>query len=360
MAKILLRDCGRLSQISGYSTAIRATAYYLDKQGHDVYFNAANPRDLKGNPAIENKYKETLLRLAKKVFEPSDDTWNITMAPPYSFRRLQGLNIGLTMTERPTTASYWDKFDWVGLCNSMDFIFTPSEWNKKVFEDDGIENVHVLEWGVSSDLFVPPKMRDNKGDFKFLTMIDSFSPSSRDEWEILIQTYNRVFHNVKDVSFTIINRRHNADLEEKYSQPHYSLPSPRIYAVSGDLQAEELMQEYYWTHDCFVKYSREGWGLPVLEAMACGMQVIHNGNTGQTQYLTGKNALVFNGGKFGPEGGSLVDGDIQKLEKWMMGAYQGEHREVCESARATAERLDWSNFANNLVKSIEKITAQKT
>jgi glycosyltransferase involved in cell wall biosynthesis len=181
-----------------------------------------------------------------------------------------------------------------------------------------------------------------------LTIIDAFSKSSRDEWGQILQSYKRVFNNTKDVELTVINRRCDVASHKRYSHD-----MPKINVVDGDMKAEELMRDYYWTHDCMIKYSREGWGLPVLEAMACGMLVIHNGSTGQQQYLTGKNSLAFSGGKFSENGQSLFDGDVEKMEKWMLHAYQGKGTDCKEAGRKTAERLNWSNFTRSIIQDIE-------
>jgi glycosyltransferase involved in cell wall biosynthesis len=55
------------------------------------------------------------------------------------------------------------------------------------------------------------------------------------------------------------------------------------------MSAERLV-ELYQTSDCFVLPTHgEGWGMPILEAMACGVPAIATDWSGQTTFLTPAN-----------------------------------------------------------------------
>lgn len=102
-------------------------------------------------------------------------------------------NVGLTMTERESLGYYSQSFNWVDLCNKMDMILTPSEWNKKVFEDHGIKNVVVTPLGVDHDFFAPRPVA-------FLSVMTGFGRrGSRANWADIVECFTEEFHGQGDV-----------------------------------------------------------------------------------------------------------------------------------------------------------------
>jgi glycosyltransferase involved in cell wall biosynthesis len=59
---------------------------------------------------------------------------------------------------------------------------------------------------------------------------------------------------------------------------------PRVEVIVSD-DSPEMVRERYWSHDCFLWPSKgEGCGLPPLEAMATGMDVVTADNSGMADY----------------------------------------------------------------------------
>src|SRR2546423_7475422 len=127
--------------------------------GEEVHFPRCG-KALSSARHLPEAWKRQLLTINRRSFEDDRETIYLQPASPDSFQPRPGrFNVGLTMTERESLAGYSKQFDWVGLCNSMDLIVTPTAWNKEVFEQNGIKRVAVVPLGIEADFWRPMPFR---------------------------------------------------------------------------------------------------------------------------------------------------------------------------------------------------------
>ncbi len=162
---------------------------------------------------------------------------------------------------------------------AVDRLWVPSRWAKKVLVENGISarKVSVVPGGVDPDVFnsnfEPHPDYYNEDKFTFL---------SAGKWEKrkghreLVEVFSRTFEGRRDVELLLCaENMFRPDLEvenllEKMNLPQY----PEIKAV-GPLETSAGMASLYRSADIFVLLTRaEGWGLPVIEALACGTPAI--------------------------------------------------------------------------------------
>jgi len=213
--------------------------------------------------------------------DPEDYDVALWIRPPHYVKDAkfnnQRKNVFFTMHETETFEGW--KSDWAELLNKCTAIITPTEWNKTVFEKNGVTvPIHVIPLGVNSKDFSGYKTYP----FSIITLHDALgSNSSREDWKATIAAYFDAFYNnhYQEVSMTI--KSYNIKKEEYMN--HINLLKagkdnekfPTIDVLDIDLEPIDL-NRLYSKHWLFIKNAnREGWSLPLLEAMSCGLVVAH-------------------------------------------------------------------------------------
>lgn len=176
-----------------------------------------------------------------------------------------------------------------------DEIWTPSSWGKDLLIRHGIaaDKLQIVPEGVDVDLFQPaaqPRRAVADRPFRFLCV---------GKWEVrkgirdLIQAYCTAFHPAEAVELVL--HCHN---------PYR--PAWDIAAIVGGLPlpphapihvsppvSDGALVELYNACDAFVLPTRaEGWGLPICEAMACGLPAIVTGYGSSLDFANADNAYL--------------------------------------------------------------------
>jgi glycosyltransferase involved in cell wall biosynthesis len=135
----------------------------------------------------------------------------------------------------------------------------------------------------------------------------------------------------------------NKDLVKKYSK---TIGLNFSYTVFSNIDDEKLSR-LYSSSDAFLYTSyAEGFGLPPLEAMACGTPVVMTDNRGSRDYaVNGFNALI------------SQPGDVKSLTDNLLKVLQDDRlrERLIENGLETAKKFTWTKTVENFEKALKEI-----
>jgi glycosyltransferase involved in cell wall biosynthesis len=267
--------------------------------------------------------------------------------------------------------------EWVQQINDcVDEVWAPSTFVRTLYIQSGVdpERVHVVPNGVNSDFFRPgarPYPIPLKKRFSFLFVGGTILRKGVD---ILLQAYREGFTSRDDVLLVIKDMGTRSiyegqGLSERIRLFQKDRGAPAVYYTDEDFSDREMVALYN-TCDCLVHpYRGEGFGLPVLEAMSCGLPVVVTGGGATDDFVDDEVGyrIPSSRQKFGSReiSGVKTVGDLWMLEP-DTGALMLTMRRVVENrdeARQKGERArqtvvtnwSWRNSAERALKRINAL-----
>jgi GT2 family glycosyltransferase len=211
------------------------------------------------------------------------DVAQIAFCQADAFGRVRGgqPRIGWTMLEVDGLPA-----SWVEGCNSMDEVWVPASFNIDSFRSSGVRApVKVMPLAVDIDYF-NPSIEGFRPSSHF-TFLSVFEWGERKAPEVLLQTFASEFKPSEDVLLllSVFNRDPHVDVEAEVARMDLPPSAPIVLMVNPEFAGYQ-MGALYRSADCFVLPTRgEGWGMPVLEAMSCGLPAIATSWGGVADFL---------------------------------------------------------------------------
>jgi GT2 family glycosyltransferase/glycosyltransferase involved in cell wall biosynthesis len=267
---------------NGYAISSRELVLELDRQGvkvnYQYLYGPGTPFGLP-EPDQSDSYMINVIRGRRvnpagvQVFYGQGDSFKMDY---------RSYKIGYTMLEVDGLPR-----EWVRRANMMDEVWTPSSFNADTFRASGVERpIYVMPLGVNPAYFNPHLKRyPVNGVFTFLS---AFEWGERKAPELLLRAFNDEFSS--DEQAVLVCKAYNQDamvnIPREVGQLGLREEGGRVVFSINEMIPAHQLGALYRSADCFVLPSRgEGWGLPLLEAMACGLPVIATAYGAQTDFI---------------------------------------------------------------------------
>jgi glycosyltransferase involved in cell wall biosynthesis len=172
--------------------------------------------------------------------------------------------------------------EWVQQVNDLaDEVWAPSSFVRDLYIGSGVDRnrVHVIPNGVDTTLFAPntsPLPIRSRKKFRFLFVGGTIARKGID---LLLEAYLQSFSADDDVTLIVKdmgagNIYQGQGVGDRIRQIQQDPRTPEIVYLDQDLNARDIAALYTACHCLVHPYRGEGFALPVLEAMSCGLPVI--------------------------------------------------------------------------------------
>lgn len=347
---MLIRSCSWGRANLSWSVVIEELLYAADKLGHDTVLVSTNGYSGMKYWNEERGLKQNLLQrdiLRSKQCFDLDLTYTVPQNFPDRFLTNSKCRMAIYNYESSIMPEHWTKF-----YPFVDFVLPSSQYVAEMFERNGCpkNKIQVVPHGIDLEVFnmmaKPAKIQTEK-TFKFLCIAE---PHYRKQLDKLLDLYARTFTSADDVCLvlktkifddvTIKDKKEfEMDLRPilKDLRKKYGSALPEIKIVSGRLA--NIASLYTACNAFILMTASEGWGMPFLEALACGIPVIAPRHGGQLEFLNDNNAVLTKCG-------------TRKARPFEQ--YWSSH------TKAVVGNPDEDDFANNMIDLIKNYTEIKT
>ncbi len=352
---------------TGYAISSRELACALDRQSvHVAYKYVYGPGTVfpRSEPEASENY-----------------VINVIRARPLNSRRIQVIygqgdvfrsnfgtyKIGFTMLETDRIPA-----EWVRQANLMDEVWVPSSFNKRTFLDSGVTRpIHIIPLGVDPNYFNPGIAgHPLTGAYTFLSI---FEWGERKMPELLLRAFNDEFRSDEPVVLVckVLNVDPGVNVRDQVAALGLEARGGRIHLSLNHIVPTYQLGSLYRSADCFVLTTRgEGWGMPVTEAMACGLPVIATDWSAHCDFMNQGNAYPLQVERLVPAeakcpyytGFKWAEPSYRDLRRLMRHVFTNQAEARAKGERASRDvraNWTWDKAAEKIIARIDSIRSEQ-
>lgn len=357
----------------------------FEELGHNTYVASTNGL-ADASEVAQKRLVESILKLSEYGPGKKAIDIDITYTVPQNFPQRFLANSKNKCAIYNYEVTYWHP-QWRKFYHLVDYYFPSSNFSAEVFCVNGVppEKTFVIPHGVDTSIFNPdiPKVKLNtKKKFKFVSVV---APHFRKNIELLLEAYCEAFTAKDDVCLVLKTKlyKHSdgkydmqknpkgrkafeivvGDIFKKLYKRH-GKNIPEIEILNGHV---EHVASIYNACDCHITTTgAEGFGMPLLESMACGLMNIAPNYSGQLDFMNKDNSLLIDTKMrhaipfeqywtFNPKS-KIGQADKKHTIELMRKAYK-EHDTLMEKFKPNMDKIveefSWTNASQKIVDVVE-------
>ena len=338
---------------SGYAEACRGLVMGLWENKVDVAFKPIIIHPSEHSP--QNKSINLIVQEA--ISNPASyDTAMVFYLAEYFIQHLQGKKrrIGYTMLEVDGVPATWVQY----INTHLTELWVPSTFNQYTFSKSGVKvPIKVVPLGIDINRFNPyvKPILNNSGKYTFLCVCEW---GERKNVHLLMRAFQAEFNKKEPVQMILRISTHDSAVSIEKELSQYDLRNVMLLTQEYDMHK---MPSLFKSADCFVlPSSGEGWGLPLMESMACGLPVIGTAWSANLDFMNNDNSYLIRVEKIVPAiarcplyaGFSWALPDAEHLRKLMRHVF--ENQEEARRKGMLASKYIMENFSLAKVGEIAK------
>lgn len=232
-----------------------------------------------------------------------------------------------------------------------DQVWVPSEWQAAITIKQGIEKskVKVVPEGIDPDVYCPNSQLKNK-KFTFLVVGKWEKRKSTEE---IIKCFDQVFNSNDPVELQLMcDNNFSSDgfksTEERVNNLKIKNKNIKIIHFTEKNEYLKILK----AANVFLSCSRsEGWNLPLIEAMACGIPSIYSNCSGQLEFAQKKGIPIKIHGEIkdiNNENNGYYEPDFNDLRNKILEAYLSYDfykQKALDESHQIRNRFTWENAA---------------
>jgi glycosyltransferase involved in cell wall biosynthesis len=359
MRKLKIRAHGMFGATHSWSYTVRSLMYEFYKMGHDLYITSTDGYGFA---------QKEMSHFFDKDTDHADIDLCYTLPRNFKqwFNKSSRLKLGIFNWESTTLPK-----EWLSSINDVDFILPSSSCVRDIFIQNGWpeSKLITLPLGVDWDKFGSADPMEISGLNKFVFLNISI-PHYRKNIDLVLDSYYSAFSSQDDVSLIIKSsfdkpkNRFECDLSQlinSVSRNYIGKSLPKVHIVIDKMNNIESL---YKRADCLVSASSfEGFGLPMLEGFAAGIQVIAPRCSGQMDFLSEDNSFLVDvqkikaGEKYqywrADESSQTYLPSKSSLINNMKSVYSGSKKNINLNLK---EEFSWKNSANKIINIYENLS----
>ncbi|HAR62399.1 MAG TPA: glycosyl transferase group 1 [Candidatus Margulisbacteria bacterium] len=251
--------------------------------------------------------------------------------------------------------------------NNDTYIITPSQWSREGFLNHGAEpdRVRVIPHGVDINIFNPRtkeqklEQRKRSGLNGFVFFNNSAMAGSKGI-DLLLKAFGIIIDKYPDTKLVLKGADSLYPSSQAVTAYMESLPQntidkilPRLYYIGDNLSFSAMADLYHFADVYVAPYRAEGFNMPVLEAMACGLPVLCTKGGPTDDFTDNSFALHINSSNFHKNEGTYLEPDLDHLVELMI--FSIENQDFRMQAHHSgplyvSQGYTWSHIVDQLLK----------